>query len=743
MGQSRHVVTALRMAVGVGLVGALGVGIGAGPAAATAATGGATTVGAAPLVVIGVPGLAWSDITPAAAPTMFGAVPAADVASMSVRAVRTLVCPIDGWLTVGAGRRSADVQGDTCRDLPRPGTAPVGRSTDEAAPAVTDLPDGARPVTAGDWTRLAVGPDDARYDADPGLLGGTLAQARTCAVAVGPGAALTLATPTGHVARYLDSPADLTSASLDTEAGGCPLAVVDAGWVDEPRGAASRSSTVAAVDATIARLVAALPSSTRIIVAGIADAGPTARTGAAPAQHVRGLRVALDTTVGAMQNPTGTGHWLASRSTRWDSLVQTTDLTSTIIAHLGLERPLRMTGTAWSADQPHPADAATTVDNLAALNRGAVIFRAQYSVFYPFLAYITAAVFAATLLVIHRRRGRPGPDLTLTRVVAYAAATLPVASFLSNLTRWWERAHPEAVLWGSTAAFAAALAAVAAFGPWRRRPEGPSLLIAGVTAAVLAVDVATGSRLQHMSPMGVSPLDGGRYYGLGNIPFALFAVAVLTSAAGVAAALGRRGAPPRVQGLVVLFIGMTGALIDGAPAAGADVGGLLALTPGAVLLAMLAAGIRLTWRRLLMVGAATGLVFVVMGMIDYLQPADQRSHLGTFIQSVFDGTAGTTLRRKAHAAIGTLDEFYSWLAPVAYWAAVRLVLRPEPRRAPSAATLQRRWPMLVPLTAAVLVTGFVGFVLNDSGATVPAMMMALATPLAVIPLLTVRAESQR
>ena len=44
---------------------------------------------------------------------------------------------------------------------------------------------------------------------------------------------------------------------------------------------------------------------------------------------------------------------------------------------------------------------------------------------------------------------------------------------------------------------------------------------------VLAVDVMTGSRLQLSSLMGLQPVVGGRYYGMGNPTFALFATSTI------------------------------------------------------------------------------------------------------------------------------------------------------------------------------------------------------------------------
>jgi hypothetical protein len=79
---------------------------------------------------------------------------------------------------------------------------------------------------------------------------GSLAGGASCATAVGPGAALALAGPAGHVASYLPSPSQATAAVLSR----CPLTVVDL----ETAGYPERPSAPASEDAELARIVAGL-----------------------------------------------------------------------------------------------------------------------------------------------------------------------------------------------------------------------------------------------------------------------------------------------------------------------------------------------------------------------------------------------------------------------------------------------------------------------------------------------------
>jgi hypothetical protein len=90
--------------------------------------------------------------------------------------------------------------------------------------------------------RIRLGP------AGPALLAG----GASCATAVGPGAALALAGPSGHVASYLRSPSQATAAVPSR----CPLTVLDLETTSYPE----RRLVPASVDAELARIVADLPS---------------------------------------------------------------------------------------------------------------------------------------------------------------------------------------------------------------------------------------------------------------------------------------------------------------------------------------------------------------------------------------------------------------------------------------------------------------------------------------------------
>ena len=58
------------------------------------------------VVVVGISGLRWSDVSPSATPTLWRLAGQGSVGSLVDYAVLPLTCPADGWLTLNAGARA-------------------------------------------------------------------------------------------------------------------------------------------------------------------------------------------------------------------------------------------------------------------------------------------------------------------------------------------------------------------------------------------------------------------------------------------------------------------------------------------------------------------------------------------------------------------------------------------------------------------------------------------------------------
>ena len=303
-------------------------------------------------------------------------------------------------------------------------------------------------------------------------------------------------------------------------------------------------------------------------------------------------------------------------------------------------------------------------------------------------------------------------------------------------------------------------------------PSGASLTALLVAAAIpLAwlVDAAAGAPLAFNNPLGMNAVVAGRFYGVSNTAFALVAGALVVV---IASAWEVLGGGRRSALLVTALLGGAALLVDGAPQLGADVGGALTLVPTLAFLAAGLAGLHLSWRRWLAIGAATVLVVGGFAVVDLLRPGGP-THLGRFARQVADGSAAGVLGRKAYALVGPFvtkpvmaaalacavvivaaalwwgrrqvrawrngTSPYAWLAPAAHGDNPRVEGQesgpPTRGMSPSA-----RWVTTALKSLGVLT--LVAVLVNDSGVTMAGFILAAAAP-ALLALTLAGSESAR
>ncbi len=689
--------------------------------ATTAATSPATSTAGGPaadappngsLIVIGTGGLTWSDVTADRTPGLWGLLRDGSSATMTIRSVFTNTCPVDGWLGLSTGGRAAAP--------PVGGTQSADRSTTDPCPPIPTTTSG----KVADWQRLQDAAAAKKFGAVPGLLGQAAVDAGQCIQAVGPGAALAAADRSGRVARY----AEFEETQLPTLLTSCPVVVVDVGGVRDPDdvAASERSDTPVAdqvrdIDARISAITTSAPNGANILLGSLSDSGQTER-----------LRLA------AAEGPAFGPGTLASSSTRQRDLVQIQDLTVTVLHLAGLTVPDDLGGAVLARD-PAPSNAVDLArERLAALQDLDVSTYQAHELVPGFFTVFLYGQLAFYLVVLLIWRGRIGSDrtrrrvLTWTRAVAVAAASVPVATFLANLLPWWRVPNAMVGVTGAIALFAVLLTLVALRGPWRGNPVAPMVVVALATMLTLGLDVMTGSRLQLASLMGLQPVAGGRYYGLGNVSFALFGTSALLLAT-VAAnwfVVRRR---PRVGAAAAAAIGLVGLVIDGAPFWGADGGGPPALLPAFAFLVLSVLGIAITWRRGLLLAVVTAALFLLVAFADWLRPADSRTHLGRFFATLLDGGALDVIQRKLGMNVSILFGNYPMtiLVPFALALVIYVLARPTSWGSRS---LQRSFeaaPVLRQGLIAICVMLTIAFFVNDSGVAIPAVAATIAVPLLI------------
>lgn len=591
-----------------------------------------------PLVIIGVSGVSWQDVTPETTPHLAALARRSATGEMSVRAAYPIACPSDGWLTLGAGARAGDAGG--CREL----------TPDQVPSAVTG---------AG-----------AAYDPSLGELGVRLEEAGVSVLAAGGQSALALTDGRGTVhgtVADLDELAELApghevilidlGAAAPREEASRPRAERDPWsiWFTGPEPRAT-GEDMARLDQRLGEVLENLPEA-RIILASVADRDRAA------------LRVVMDS---------GQRGVLTSASTHRPGLVQTIDLAPTIAAHVGAD--FAGPGRVLSAGEgSRPAIESATAWARAAQG--------------PFFA-AWVATFVLSLALASRR-------------LMLAVSAVPAASVLAQILPWY-RLPGEVplflVLVGLLATTIAFLAHALA-----ERPAAKVSVISGLNLGVVGLLAAAASPLYLNSPLGSLPQEGGRFYGMTNMGFAVCSAAAILLTAALARMIDRVTAARWA-----LAIGAALIIIDGVPSLGADVGGPPVLAPAFVLFAWLLAGRRLTPLALILAALAGILVPVGFAILDYLRPIDKRTHLGGFVADVVGGEGGATLYRKASQVLAQWPLLLLALALVAaiiawwYRSGVGLsVVDPE----------RYEVELWAALALAIITLG--GALINDSGLVIP------------------------
>ncbi len=645
------------------------------------------------VIVVGLGGLRWSDITPAATPAIWRLAERGSVGSLRDSAVWPRACPADGWLTLNGAARAAVSSGPTGPCPATPAVIPQGSGPGPArVPAMPALVsrNGAY-LNQPDWGLLAAAPGH----------GG-------CATAVGPGAGLALASRTGHVDSYLPSPDTLPRAVLAR----CPLTLIDLGNLPNPAGrpsassgVTSRSAALRAADRAIASLTSNLPTNSTLVLLS-------------PGGYSPGLRVIV------VAGPGFSHGLLTSVSTRRPGLILLTDITPTILHWLGTPVPSNVVG-AVLGSAPRSTLAATA----AALRGQQVAAQVGWSTTPTFFLVVRVGYLVAFALV-WLIPWRPGRRRTVARTAGVAAASLPAGTFLAGLLPWWSVSHPAAAEYALAAGWAILIAALALAGPWRRDPLGPAGMVAAITLGVIVVDLLTGSHLQRESPFGLA-VDAGRYYGLGNYAVGTYAASGIMCAVWAGSALLRRSRRSRALVLMSLIAALT-IIVAGWPGFGAKVGGTIAMVPAFGVLLAAAAGIRITGRRAAVIAVSGLAVVVVFALASYFLPVAGPSDISGFVGRSLHGGAGIILARKVHSNLASLATSpFVLIVPVLVAALGVVIAWPGRVRGRLLVRAYEEIPLLRPAFSAIWLAGVLGWFAEDSGVIVPSAALLFVLPLAV------------
>ncbi len=595
----------------------------------------------------------------------------AQAGAIAIRPRKVGDCATAGWATLGSGRRTA--VGGRCRV------------------SVTAL------GAVRDWRKWQAAAAADRGDARLG----TLADASTeCVASVGPGAALAAAHSDGTSDGHLPVGAYISGGYRSP----CALTLVDAG---------DRSDEIIA--ALAKKAVLAKQQDLTLIVTGIGPASGSEDP-------------ALQVIYRIGSSPPG---WLTSDSTRRTGIVTLGDLTRTLI---------QFTQRKTAQLAPLPVDGAPMIvlpgtitpdtvqhrlDSVAALSDSLPIIFIGIAIVGPLLV-------AGLIIGLWRRR------YTVPRLVTSLSTVWLMSMIATGILPWWRTSSPTLVL-GILFAVIAVVLTWLTMVISRRIGHPIAVVSAAITMALLTADAALGAPMQTGSLLNSRPIFALRWYGFGNVTFAAYAGAALLLAGYLADQLidphRLRSKGRRCAVLTVLAVGGVAVICEGWPSMGSDFGGVIGLMPGLLWLAFALSGSRVSgWRIVAMVAVTIGAVAAI-SWLDWLRPANQRSHLGAFVQRVIDGDALSVVSRKAVASIETI------VSPVGIAAVIiGVVLWIVIFRYPLP-VLAEDFPTLRHISVAVLLTAVLGTVLNDGGVYIWLTMTAWFA-MSVLSLLLDRAPQQ-
>lgn len=571
------------------------------------------------VVVAGAAGLRWDDLDPQRTPALWSEASKGSIGWLSVRSAMRATCPADGWLTLGAGNYAGWTQrSDNARCDP---AVPALTRPDRIGANLTDQ----RNVVRDNQDRMP-------YGAVPGAL----AESVRCTYAVGPGAAIAAARPFGRVDKYAPELPDDPARALSD----CVLSVVDLGSVSGSGPA--RQAQVQQVDALLARVLAARPQRSLMLIAGVSDTERTSR-----------LHVAI------AEGDGWNGGWLTSAGTGRDGYLQLIDLAPTVLGALGKAAPEKLfAGRTASIVPGKPDDLADAVLGEHNADKRATAQRAVAPIFFTVLAILQFVLFLALVPVLIRTRRHSGPKgskLPPRRLVAAAelaliAAGLAIpAAVVADAVPWWLGGHPAWIFGLATGGLIVLGTMIVRVVPRYPRTLWPLGAVAAFGAVVVGADLLTGAQLQLNGVAGYSASLGGRYAGVGAVGLGVFVAGLLVTA-GCLAQWSRRPWRP----VVVVWLGSVGVVVVGSPYLGADPIGAIAVTAGVCVAAALSTGGWLTLPRFAAAALTALTVLVSFSVLDLRRPELEQGSLGRVLTELANGTAGPAVHRVATANGQTL-----------------------------------------------------------------------------------------
>ena len=417
-------------------------------------------------------------------------------------------------------------------------------------------------------------------------------------------------------------------------------------------------------------------------------------------------------TVTALKTPGSLPGYVKSASSQHDGVAIAIDVGPTILDQFGIDFTERMEGRPYEI-VPSDASLAARTDRFIEEATGSARRAERLAPMSAILVALLALVSAGTVAIV--AFGGEGVRAHRRRAVAWAAlfalATLP-STLLVQLVP------------GGIAGFVPYLAAVAgtaaviATAAWfLPRPYGPMIGMLAFMLGLVLVDAMTGSHMHYNAVFGYSPTANSRLYGISNYSFGVVMTSSILLATFIVVFARTRFAFPIALALLGFVL-----VVEGLPAWGSDVGGVLAAVPTFLLFTFLVRKRRVRTRTIVLAVVATALAIAVFAGVDLLRPENERAHLGRLVERVNDDGLSplyAIVERKFVAAIRESTRSV-WTLAIPIGIALIVALDRVGKR--PLQILRERISLLGAALTTIYVGAFLGSALNDSGAIVGGIM---------------------
>jgi hypothetical protein len=424
----------------------------------------------------------------------------------------------------------------------------------------------------------------------------------------------------------------------------------------------------------------------------------------------------------AIRGPEFTPGLLTSATTRRSGFVQIQDLAPTILTSLGVDVPTSMEGEA--AENGRTAGSATERLQFLRDADAAAQFRDD-RVGEVYALLVVAVGLTVALCFVAAARPRERGWRAAAGYTAFATLGLIPTTFLARLVPFQD--HGAGAYYGFLLAVALALGGGYSLVARRHAIEHPmDGVVDGVITALLVIvglltiDALRGAPLVLNSALGYSPTVAGRFAGFGNPAYAAYSASALLAACLLAHRVGGR----RGFGIAAALLGLA-LVVDVAPMWGSDVGGILSMVPAYAVTLVLLAGRRIRIRTVVLIAAAMAVVGAIAAAIDLSRPREDRTHLGRYLTRIQDrgiGEGWSVIQRKLDANLASLG---TGILGLVLLATAILFLGLWMWRRSWLGTVFHRVPEWRAACIGFAVLAVLGFAFNDSGITVPGIMLVV------------------